>query len=71
MLLKAGFTPLPLIFYVYDPLRFPLTFSLNFPEHLNVTTRLAGRVATSPVAGFRPFRSPFLINFDFRIQGYI
>jgi hypothetical protein len=36
-----------------------LIFSRSFPEHLNVTTRLAGSINSSPVAGFRPFRSFF------------
>jgi hypothetical protein len=41
-----------------QPLRyFPFTLSLSLPEHLNVTTRLARKIASSPVAGFRPFRS--------------
>jgi hypothetical protein len=36
-----------------------LTLSRSFPEHLNVTTRLAGKMASSPVAGFRPLRAFF------------
>ena len=35
----------------------PFTLDLNVLEHLNVTTRLAERMASSPVAGFRPFLS--------------
>jgi hypothetical protein len=34
----------------------PFTFFRNFPAYLKVTTRLAGRIASSPVAGFRPLR---------------
>jgi hypothetical protein len=38
-------------------IHFSLIFSRSLPEHLNVTTRLAARIASSPVAGLRPFRS--------------
>ncbi len=38
---------------------FLLTLSLNFPEHLKVTTFLASNIISSPVAGFRPLRSDF------------
>jgi len=40
----------------------PLILSLNFPEHLNVTTRLGASTISSPVAGFRPFRSRFSLT---------
>ena len=36
---------------------FPFTLSRNWPEHLNVTTHLGFNIRSSPVAGFRPFRS--------------
>jgi hypothetical protein len=35
----------------------PFILSLNFPEHLKVTTRLGASIISSPVAGFRPLRS--------------
>jgi hypothetical protein len=43
----------------------PFTFSRSFPEHLNVTTRRAGKMAASPVAGFRPFRAAFSFTQNF------
>ena len=36
-----------------------LILSLNFPEHLYVTTRLGASIISLPVAGFRPLRSDF------------
>jgi hypothetical protein len=36
---------------------YPLHLSRNLPEHLNVTTHLAGSIKESPVAGFLPRRS--------------
>ena len=41
------------------PFYCPLTLSLNFPEHVNVTTFLGSSIMSSPVAGFLPFRSLF------------
>jgi hypothetical protein len=52
--------PLYIQLYIWGrTCQLPLIFSRNFPEHLNVTTRLADKMASSPVAGFRPFRSFF------------
>ena len=42
---------------VHLPARLLLSFLFRFPEHLNVTTRLAGSVRDPPVAGFLPRRS--------------
>ena len=44
---------------------YPLILSLNFPEHLNVTTFLEASIMSSPVAGFRPFRSFFSFTQNF------
>jgi len=38
---------------------YPFTISRNFPEHLKVTTFLGASIISSPVFGFRPFRSAF------------
>jgi hypothetical protein len=44
---------------------FPFTCSRSFAEHLNVTTRLAGRIALAPVAGFLPLRAALSFTQNF------
>jgi len=41
---------------------YPFTLSLNFPEHLKVTTLLGLSIISSPVAGFLPLRSRFSLT---------
>jgi len=41
------------------PSPLPFTLLRNFPEHLNVTTRLALSIISSPIAGFLPRLSFF------------
>jgi hypothetical protein len=43
----------------------PFTLSRNIPEHLNVTTFLGGSIISSPVTGFRPFRSRLSLTQNF------
>jgi hypothetical protein len=43
-------------------LNYPLTLSLSFPEHLNVTTLLGLSIMVSPVDGFLPLRSIFSLT---------
>jgi hypothetical protein len=41
------------------------TFSLNLPEHLNVTTRRSDSIKSEPVAGLRPRRLPLFLTQNF------